>query len=74
VPDSDNDGDCSDQSAVPYTGQVVGGEVEDYQWGFGPNAVQMTGMGSSSGIAVAAIVGGVLVLGAVGVVWSNKRR
>jgi hypothetical protein len=42
APDQDNDGDCSDQTAVGLTGLVTNGETEDYHWAFGPTPVTLS--------------------------------
>lgn len=46
VPDTDADGDCTDQTAIAIKGFLVGGEVEDYQWVFAavaPTDVSISG-------------------------------
>ena len=39
---------CANSSAFSPTGPAPDGEVEDYQWNFGPNAVTLSGMSASS--------------------------
>jgi hypothetical protein len=41
-------GICTNSTAFSPTGQAPDGEVEDYQWNFGPNAVTLSGMTASS--------------------------
>lgn len=41
VPDSNDNSDCSDETAIAATGMTDDGEVEDYQWFFGPTAVTL---------------------------------
>lgn len=41
VPDQDDDGDCSDQTAVGLIGLAVNGEVEDYYWEFSPTSIDI---------------------------------
>lgn len=41
LPDLDNDGDCSDQTPPELTGEVAGGEVEDYRITFSPTNVNL---------------------------------
>jgi hypothetical protein len=72
VPDLDADGDCTDQAAVSYTGFVDDGEVEDYEWSFGPNAVTLSGVATSP-LAMAPVALGVVALGAVIVVRRRRR-
>ena len=65
-PDTDDDGDCGNEVNVSYDGYVVGGEVEDYLWDFGPNAITLAGINAGPALAglpafalvVAAVVGG----------------
>ena len=39
---------CDSSTAFSPTGPAPDGEVEDYRWNFGPNAVTLSGMTASS--------------------------
>jgi hypothetical protein len=71
IPDLDDDGDCSDQPALSYVGIVDDGEVEDYQWSFGPNAVTLSGVGSSP-LAWTPLALGLVAAGAV-IIFARRR-
>jgi len=60
------------------TGEASDGEVEDYQWDFGPNAVVLTELEarpiSQDGWAMAPIAVGLLTIGTVGLIALTRRR
>ncbi|RLC81636.1 MAG: hypothetical protein DRI61_03610 [Chloroflexi bacterium] len=63
--------------APDYYGEVNGGEVEDYIWQFGPNAVTLSKLEAktpSTGWLVALFVTGVLGAGALGLVVVRRRK
>ncbi len=76
-PDSTIDeetGQCN-QPAADLTGLVIGGEVEDYYWQFGPTAVEMKKLGaapqqSSAGFGLVAV--GLAV--SLTALWVGRRR
>jgi hypothetical protein len=49
-------------------GQAVNGEVEDYLWSFGPNAVNLSSFGATASPASLPVIGGVLAALGAGVV------
>ena len=57
------------------TGVAPGGEVEDYQWGFTPTAVTLSGISASSAASPAALpLGIVIILGVLlgGIVLARR--
>jgi len=65
-------------TCTAVTGEVTNGEVEDYQWDFGPNAVTLREMEAHSvnhgGWALVPITIGLMVIGAVGLFAVARRR
>jgi hypothetical protein len=55
-------GSCVGSTAFSPTGQAPSGEVEDYQWNFGPNAVTLSGMTASSAATPLALPLGIVTL------------
>jgi hypothetical protein len=74
-PDTDGDGDCNDEVNVGTSGYVTDGEVEDYKWEFGPNAVTLSAIDAGPALAgwpAFALVVAMVAGGAGLFVW--KRR
>ncbi|MGE5603716.1 MAG: GEVED domain-containing protein [Nitrososphaerales archaeon] len=59
----DAGGGCT--SAKAPTGQAVNGEVEDYRWGFGPNAVNVSSFGAVASPVAWPVAGGAIASAAV---------
>ena len=56
------DGNNSCTTARTPTGEALGGEVEDYQWGFVPTAVTLSGISASSAASPAALPLGIVTI------------
>jgi hypothetical protein len=56
-----------------WIGTAPGGEVEDYQWGFMPNAVSMSNLSAAAAVAPVGISAGSVGLAMLGV-WALIRR
>lgn len=70
---------CNTQNACDIpTGEIPGGEVEDYSWGFGPTAVTLSSLSArstlSTGMIAAVVAAGLLVLVAVYAAFAVRRR
>ena len=66
---------CANSPAFSSTGPAFDGEVEDYQWSFGPNAVTLSGMTASSATMPLALPLGLMIfLGALlgGIVLARR--
>ncbi len=76
VPDRDNDGVCTDQAAVLPTGLTQDGEVEDYDIGFTPTAVNLQGITVDNQTTVVPFVIGatLLLLISAGLIFKRKRQ
>jgi LPXTG-motif cell wall-anchored protein len=65
--------DAVDAAPLPSDG-ATGGEVEDYTWSFGPNAVTLRGFGATGGAAPAwPAAAGLGLLAATVVIWRRRR-
>lgn len=71
-----NDG-CTGSASFASTGPALSGEVEDYAWTFGPNAVSLSGLQASPAavlplapLGLATLTG----LGAAVALWARRRR
>lgn len=56
------------------TGKARDGEVEDYAWSFGPNAVTLSELKTDSSFALPVWTFVLVLLGAVGVNWYRRRQ
>ena len=75
-PDSATPGQECTTARTP-TGPANGGEVEDYRWSFGPNAVTLSGLQASPAAALPLAPLGLAALtgfGAMAALWAKRRR
>lgn len=73
-PDWDRDGACDDQVAMRYNHGVFGGEVEDYQWNFGPTQVGIQSVNAAQQQPATLLIVTLIVMGSMTTIVVLRRR
>jgi hypothetical protein len=67
-----------DDAAVGSYGLVLNGEVEDYQWGFGSNAVTLQGFTAASqasrGVGLPLLGIAAILVSGLALVWNREKK